>query len=191
MHEVSLGAAIRDYLSGEEIEATTYEDVRQGLARLLVEEKGYPKSALRAKVGVTFPIEGRDYTRMIDLAAYGEDGAPLLLVIFCSGEPGSYRREALAAARLHAGSASPLVAVTDTKDAFLYETATGEELGHGLWALPSWDELNRLAAAHPAPSPGPEQIDKERRILYAYSEFLSGCGCPYARRPGATSTKTP
>jgi hypothetical protein len=183
MHEVSLGAAIRDYLTGEQIEATTYEDIRQALAKLLVEEKRFPKAALKAKIGICFPVEGRDYTRMVDLAAYAPDGSPLLLIIFCSGEPGSYRRESLAAARLHQGAPAPLVLVTDTKDAYLLETATGAELGHGMHALPSWDELAGLAAAHPARAPGPEQIDRERRILYAYSELLEGCGCPHACRP--------
>ena len=40
MHEVSLGQSIQDYLTGENLDMTTYEDLRQGLARLLVEEKG-------------------------------------------------------------------------------------------------------------------------------------------------------
>jgi hypothetical protein len=185
MHEVSLGAAIRDYLTGEETPATTYEDIRQALARLLVEEKGFPKAALKAKIGIRFPIDGRDYTRMVDLAAYAPDGSPLMLVVFCSGEPGSYRRESLAAARLHPGAPAPLVLITDTKEAYLLETATGEELGHGMRAVPAWDDLAALAAAHPARPPRPDQIDRERRILYAYSELLEGCGCPYACRPGA------
>jgi len=185
MHEVSLGGALRDYLTGEQVEATTYEDVRQALAKLLVEEKRFPKTALKAKIGIRFPIDGTDFTRMIDLAAYAEGSSPLLLVIFCSGEPGSYRRESLAAARLHPVSPAPLVLVTDTKEAYLYATATGEELGHGMRAVPAWDELLALAAAHPAPAPGPDQIDKERRILYAYSELLEGCGCPHACRPKA------
>jgi len=185
MHEVSLGGAIRDYLTGEETPATTYEDIRQALAKLLVEEKRFPKSSLKAKIGICFPIGGQRYTRMVDLAAYAEDGSPLLLVIFCSGEPGSYRRESLAAARLHEGTPAPLVLVTDTKDALLFETATGEELGHGMDAIPNWDELARLVAAHPAREPRPDQIDRERRILYAYSGLLEGCGCPHACRPKA------
>lgn len=58
MHEVSLGRTIRDYLTGEQVEQTTYEDLRQALARILVEEKGYPASSVRAKVGVHFPVTG-------------------------------------------------------------------------------------------------------------------------------------
>ena len=81
MHEESLGSVIRDYLTGEELAETSYEEFRQALARMLVEELGYPKAALAAKVGVCFPVDGREYTRMVDLVAFGPDGAPLLLVV--------------------------------------------------------------------------------------------------------------
>ena len=183
MHEESLGTVIRDYLTGEELEETSYEEFRQALARLLVEERGYPREALRPKIGVCFPIEGRQYTRMVDLAVLGPDGMPLMLVIFCSGEPGTYVREALAAARLHAPP-SPLVLVTDTKSAVL-AAAVGEVLGQGLRAIPFHADLAALAAAHPAPTPDEARAERERRILYAYSEMLSGGCCTGACRPKA------
>ena len=41
MHEVSLGGVIADYLTGEQLERTTYEDLRQALAKFLVEERGF------------------------------------------------------------------------------------------------------------------------------------------------------
>ncbi|MBF0482636.1 MAG: type I restriction enzyme HsdR N-terminal domain-containing protein, partial [Desulfovibrionaceae bacterium] len=159
------------------------EDIPQALAKLLVEEKKYPKPALKAKIGVCFPIDGKLYPRMVDLAAYADDGSPLMIVVFCSGEPGSYRRESLAAARLHPGAPAPLVLVTDTKDAYLLATADGAQLGCGLRAIPAWDGLAALAAAHPVAAQSPDRIDRERRILYAYSELLEGCGCPHACRP--------
>jgi hypothetical protein len=150
MHEESLGNVIRDYLTGEELVETSYEEFRQALARLLVEEKGYPKSHLIPKVGVCFPVDGQDYTRMVDLMATDEAGAPLLFVIFCSGEPGSYIREALAAARIYDKGPTPLVLVTDTRDAILLEAATGRELGRGMRAIPHWKEALALKAPRPA-----------------------------------------
>ena len=83
MHEESLGNVLYDYLTGEKIEETSYEEFRQALARMLVEEKGYPKDRLTSKVGVCFPVDGSDYTRMIDLYATDAAGDPLLFVIFC------------------------------------------------------------------------------------------------------------
>jgi hypothetical protein len=184
MHEESLGTVIRDYLTGEELEETSYEEYRQALARMLVEERGYPKSALNPKAGVCFPVDGQDYTRMVDLVALGPDGAPLMIVLFCSGEPGSYLREALAAARLHAPPA-PLVLVTDTKGAVLAASATGSVLGSGLRVVPYYVDLPGLAQAHPVALLTPEHAERERRILYAYSEMLSGGCCKGACRPKA------
>ena len=60
MHEESLGNVIRDYLTGEELVETSYEEFRQALARMLVEEKGYPKDRLTPKVGVCFPVDGHE-----------------------------------------------------------------------------------------------------------------------------------
>lgn len=184
MHEESLGTVIRDYLTGEELEETSYEEFRQALARLFVEERSYPKASLAAKCGVCFPIDGQDYTRMVDLVASGPDGAPLMLVIFCSGEPGTYLREALAAARLYTPPV-PLTLVTDTRSAVLAATATGESLGSGMRAVPFWDDLAALAAAHPVEALTQDRAERERRILYAYSEMLSGGCCQGACRPKA------
>ncbi len=183
MHEESLGNVIRDFLTGEEIAETSYEEFRQALARMLVEENGYPKDRLTSKVGVCFPVDGSDYTRMIDLYATDAAGNPLLFVIFCSGEPGSYMREALAAARIFQDGGVPLVLVTDTHDAVLLETATGRELGRGMRGIPSFEQAQALHA--PIPVLSEEARNRERRILFAYSEFLSGGCCQGACRPKA------
>jgi len=184
MHEESLGAVIRDYLTGEELLETSYEEFRQALARMLVEERGYPRESLMPKTGVCIPVDGRQYTRMVDLVAQGPGGAPLLLIIFSSGEPGSYLRESLAAARLY-DPPVPLTLVTDTKTACLAATASGEVLGSGMRAIPRYNELPPLARTHPVPPLSPEHADRERRILYAYSEMLSGGCCKGACRPTA------
>lgn len=170
-----MASVIRDYLTGEEFAETSYEEFRQALAKLLVEERGYPRESLTTKIGVCVDIDGSPYTRMVDLMAKGPDGRPLLLVIFCSGEPGSYVREALAAARLHEPPV-PLLITTDTKTACLIEQAGGEVLATGMRAIPYYDDLPGLAEAHPARTISPEQAKREGRILFAYSELLAG-GC--------------
>jgi len=176
MHETSLGRTIRDYLSGEEMEETTYEEFRQALARLLVEEKGYPIGNLAAKVSIRFPVEGEEYCRVADLVAY-DDGEPLLVLFFCAGQPGSFDREILAAARLFPGGPAPLALATDTKDAVLVETARGEVLDQGFHAVPDWKRLKELVREHPAPELSEAQLHKARRILYTYTEFLVGACC--------------
>jgi hypothetical protein len=183
MHEESLGTVIRDYLTGEELVETSYEEFRQGLARLLVEERGYPRERLTPKVGVCFPAQGSQYTRMVDLAATDETGRVLLFIIFCSGEPGSYRREALAAARVYDQGPAPLALVTDTREALLLDVASGREIGRGMCAVPRYEALAALAG--PLPPLSAEALDREQRILFAYSELLADGCCQGACRPKA------
>ncbi len=186
MHEESFGRTIEDYLTGESIEETSYEEFRQALARVLVEEKGYPKEALDSKTGVCFPIEDQDYTRMVDLVAYDPSGDPLMIIIFCSGSVGSYIRETLASARLFTPKPAPLALVTDTKEAVLLETASSHTLAEGgTRAIPSYEDALQLAKQAPVGPLDEETAKRERRILYTYSEFLSGGCCGAACRPKA------
>ncbi len=188
MHDVSLGQTIRDYLTGEEIDQTTYEDLRQAMARLLVEEKGYPREQLRPREAVCFPVDGKNYTRLVDLAAYDASGKPLLLLLFCPGVVSTYQREALAAARLFPDGPAPLMVVTDSKEAMLLDVASGECLGEGLQAIPTWEQLPEKAASVAEMDFSDARKDAERRILYAYSESLYDCcggaACAVAAKGG-------
>ena len=175
MHEISLGGTIRDYLTGDEVPETTYEEIRQALAKMLVEEKGYPKTRLRSKIGVAFPIDDEEYCRIADIVAYSDDDKPLLMIIFCSGLPGTYERETVAAARLMPGGPAPLAIATDTMDAVLLDVVTGDALGQGMKAVPDWDSLLELAKGREMPPLEGPRLEAERRILYAYSEFLTSC----------------
>jgi hypothetical protein len=174
MHETSLGQTIEDYLTGESLEETTYEEFRQSLARILVEEKGYPKENLKAKVAIRFEVDGKDYCRVADIVAY-EDERPLLVLFFCAGQPGTFDREIVAAARLIDKGPAPLAIATDTKDAVLMETSTGGVLDQGFASLPDWNRLLKLAREHPAPEISENRLERARRILYTYTEFLVGC----------------
>jgi len=204
MHEVSLGATLRDYLTGQDVDHTTYEDLRQALARLLVEELGHPRGLVEPRVRVRFdapPVgdvasspsspsslpspdpscasesaaDPDEGCRVVDLTLRDDDGTPLCLVLFCPGAPGTYARESVAAARLFPGGPAPLVAVTDTRDALLVAAVDGAVLGEGMRALPKREDLRRLAAEHPCPPLTPERAAGERRILGAYTAFLKRC----------------
>ena len=175
MHEVSLGGVLRDYLTGEAVERTTYEDLRQALARMLVEEQGYPPDRLTPKVDVAYCLDGKSECRTVDLVASDADGQPLLVVVFCSGQVGSYERESVAAARLTPGGPAPLVLITDTRDALLVRTDNGHALGRGMAAVPSWQRLAALAREVGRPELAPQAREREERILHAYSGFLKTC----------------
>lgn len=193
MHEVSLGGMLTDYLTGQAIEETTYEEFRQALARLLVEEKGYPKAGLTAKEPLVFLIDGEETGRVIDLVARDESGRPMVLVIFCAGDVGSFERETVSAARLFPGGPVPIAIATDSMGASILDTATGEERATGARAIPTWEEALAWDAAV---NPGgvrtpltPERRTREERILHAYNGFLYGTCCSESCRvdPGKKS----
>ena len=180
MHEVSFGNTIRDYLTGEEIEETTYEEFRQALAKLLVEERGYPKANLTSKVDLAYEIEGKQFARSLDLVASDDQGKPLLVVIFCSGKVGTFERETAVAGRLAPNGPAPLAMATDTQDASLMNAETGKVLARGMAAIPHWDDLRALAAENAPKSLTGEDRAKLTRIFHAYCGFLvdSCCNAP-------------
>lgn len=177
MHETSFNNTLRDYLTGQDIEETTYEEFRQALAKLLVEEKGYPKDNLRPKVELKYKIEGKDYLRELDLVAYDDEGRALMVILFCSGEVGSYERETVLAGRLVENGPSFLSLVTDTTDATLMHTDSGEVIERGMRALPRWDKLLKMTGGMKRMTITTEDRSKNLRIFHAYSGFLYGACC--------------
>lgn len=177
MHEVSLGGMLTDYLTGQTIEETTYEEFRQALAKFLVEEKGYPKDGLKAKVPLIFKIDGQETGRHIDLVAQDEQGQPLILVIFCAGDVGSFERETVCCARLFPGGPVPVAIATDSIGASILDTATGECTATGVRSIPTWREVLTINAKTSRLPLSAERRAKEERILHAYNGFLYGTCC--------------
>ncbi|GAB1410877.1 type I restriction enzyme HsdR N-terminal domain-containing protein [Desulfovibrionales bacterium] len=175
MHEVSLNRLITDYITGESIEDTTYEDLRQALARMLVEDKKYPRASVRPKYPVSYLIDAAPQTATIDLAVFGSEDRPLLALFFCPGETGTFIRESVAAARIHTPQPFPLVAVTDSMSLILVNVSTAEPIDQGFGALPPWHLLVSLAETYPAPVLSAERRAKEERILHAYRGLGGPC----------------
>ncbi|MDL2316044.1 type I restriction enzyme HsdR N-terminal domain-containing protein [Desulfovibrio sp. OttesenSCG-928-A18] len=181
MHEVSLGGTLCDYLTGEARERTTYEDLRQALARYLVEERSFAPSCLRPRFAVSYTAAAGTQSREADLAMFSARGDLCLLLVFCPGQVHTYVREVTAMARLALPLPAPLAVVTDMREADLFAVVSGEILARGLGALPAQAQLEELAARHALPPLSPEQREKEGRILHAYTGFLKNCcgeSCP-------------
>ena len=183
MHEVSLGGVLSDYLTGEARDLTTYEDLRQALARFLVEEKGYARQALVPRFSIRYEAGGSEYHREADIAVISPSGQALLLLLFCSGQVHTYARELMAMCRLALPSPCPLGVVTDMREAELVSSASGSILAQGLVALPAPFELETLAASHALAPPGAERRDREGRILHAYTGLLKTCCGESCRLP--------
>ncbi|QGY41656.1 type I restriction endonuclease subunit R [Pseudodesulfovibrio cashew] len=177
MHEASLGGTLRDYLTGEEIDETTFEEFRQALARLLVEEKGYPKAQLKAKVPLTYCVEGEEFERPLDLVVYDEDGRPMLVVVFCAGDVGSFERETVCAGRLIEGGPVAYALVTDTMDASLLDVRTGEVVARSMNAVPDYARLAEMVASAEIKPLTDEQREKQTRVFHTYCGFIYGTCC--------------
>ena len=175
MHEVSLNRLITDYLSGEEIMDTTYEDLRQALARMLVEDKKYPRECVRAKYEIPYVVNGEPQVGVLDLAVFSPTGDPLLALRFCPGEVGTFVRESVAVSRIHLPQPFPLIAVTDSMELQMVAAHYGETIAHGFYSIPIWKDLADVAAEYTFAPLSPERLDKERRILMAYDGLGGPC----------------
>ncbi len=176
MHEISLGYTIEDYLNGTKVEATTFEDIRQAIAKMLVERKGYPKENIKSKVEISFKIEDKQYKNTVDLVAYSNEGQPVLLIHFGPGHVETYIRQVVSAARLLPDGAAKLAVVTDTKSALLIRVFDREILeDSGYQAIPDWNRLLKIVEECPQYELTPEKRAVEERIFYAYSELSCVC----------------
>ncbi|MFH1912703.1 MAG: type I restriction enzyme HsdR N-terminal domain-containing protein [Pseudomonadota bacterium] len=177
MHETSLGGTLRDYLSGAEIDETTFEEFRQALVRLLVEEKGYPRERIKAKVGLTYRVEGEEFERPLDYVVFDDQGRPIFIILFCAGNVGSFERETVCAGRLIEGGPVPYALVTDTMTASLMDVGTGEVMATGMAALPDWDTLQAMVARVTVKPLTDEQRERQTRVFHTYCGFLFGTCC--------------
>lgn len=174
MHEVSLNQVITDYLSGHEIDLTTYEDIRQAIAKLLVEEKHYPPENIKSKYELELDLDGNKYTIIIDFVVYYE-GRPILILSFCPGAVSTFITQNLCLARIFPGHAVPFVIVTDSKDAALMNVAQKKELCRGYHCIPYWDDLINLAKDAKPITISDERKDKDKRVAYAMFALSDSC----------------
>jgi hypothetical protein len=176
MHEIRLGYSVQDYISGEQVEATTYEDIRQDIARFLVEEKGVPKAAVQTKVQVRAVIDDSPYVQQVDLVIGRTPKDPIMVLNFCAGQVETYTRQTLAGARLLPQGAPRLAVATDTQKALILQVADGTLVRECPYAeLPDWEEMLDMAAAVPEYAATAEKKAKEGRLLYALSELSCSC----------------
>ncbi|MFP4167292.1 MAG: type I restriction enzyme HsdR N-terminal domain-containing protein [Desulfonatronovibrionaceae bacterium] len=174
MHETSLNQVITDYVTGEDIQATTYEDLRQSIARLLIQDKGYPREAVQTKVPLVFEVQGTKVEYSIDFLIYAGQN-PALLVAFCPGAVASYLRQYVAAARIVSDPPPALVFVTDTKEGVLMRVSDGKRLGDGFQALPDHSSLQEMVDNHPAPKVDPKTRQKARNLVHAFFSLSGEC----------------
>lgn len=158
-----------DYLTGEKLVDTDDERIRQQLAQMMVEEKGYDKEELEPRCFIETLFNRHFVRSTIDLCVRIVDRR-FMIIRYGPGSLVSRERSAIAAARvLDNMYRIPLSVVTNGQDAELIDTNSGAILGRGLYAIPDRSRAEELL-------PGlaflpPLENDKRERELRVLNAF--------------------
>ena len=174
MHEVSLNQVIRDYLSGDQIDLTTYEDIRQAIARFLVEDKNYPSQNIMPRYKLELDIGKDKYSVQIDFVIYYMD-RPVLILAFCPGAVSTYITQYTCLARIFPDSPVPFVVITDSKDAALIDVRNKKEICRGFHCIPRWNDLMEMADKADSFTISKERVEKDKRVAYAMFALSDMC----------------
>ena len=166
-----------DYLTGAELPDTDDERIRQGLARLLVEQLGYGKEELEPRLTIRTCFNTIRAQTLIELTARIH-GRRLFVLRYGPGSLVTREKAAIAAARiLDPAYRIPLAIVTNGRDAELIETARGKVLANGMNCIPDRQRAGILLhqyAFEPFADPG--QRDQALRILNVFDQDVCCAG---------------
>ena len=142
-HQLVYGS-LRDYLTGEELTDTDDERIRQQLARMMVEEKGYAKGDLEPCRCVE-TLFSSQFVRSTITLTVSLDGKRFMIIRYAPGSLVTRERSAIAAARVLEDTYQiPLAVVTNGRDAELLDTVTGKVLATGMEAIPDYQQAREL-----------------------------------------------
>jgi hypothetical protein len=166
---------LKDYITGETLKDTHDERYRQKLARILVEEKGYPKSEVTPRVGVFTRAGEKCAIIPIDYQVMHENRI-CMIIKYGPGSMVTRRRPALAASRLMAPYQIPVVVVTNGETAEILNGAGGEVSAIGFAGIPPRQELADQFSSFQFLPISTHRAEMESRILYAY-DVDDSCPC--------------
>ncbi len=173
-HHLILGE-LADYITGETLDDTLDERLLQGIARRLVEEKGYAKEEIEPRRELMVQAGEKRAVIKVDflISLSGRIG---MIIKYGPGSLVTRHRPALAASRLLAPYQIPIATATNGEDADILNAATGKVLATGLEAIPSRRELLSLIETAKFTEITPKRAEMESRILFVY-EVDGACPC--------------
>ena len=168
---------LTDAVSGELIEDTDDERLRQRLARYLFEEKGYFKDDLQVRLRHDVSGSGYFGYSITDIAVLLERRIVMILR-YGPGSLVSRERPTLAAARtLVPGQIIPIAVVTNGREAEVLDVRRSRLIGIGLDAIPDRTELAYTVSGFDFSPVSDKQVAAEKRILMAYDGIEHSCAC--------------
>jgi len=184
LHHLVYGT-LADYVTGEEVVDTDDERVRQSLAHLLIDEKGYQRGDLAIKKRIETLFAGQFVISLIDFVL-SVGGRSFMVIRFGPGSIVTRERPAIAAARvLLPDYQIPLALITNGREATMLDALSGKAVGCGFAAIPDRLSAPAVAASLQFQPLAANRREKELRILNAYDveTCCAGGPCPLPSAP--------
>jgi hypothetical protein len=173
-HHLILGE-LKDFITNETLQDTHDERLRQGLAKFLVNQKGFFPEEIRPRWPLTLRAGEKCAVISIDFAI-SLDSHVCMVVKYGPGSLVTRHRPALAVSRMLVPYQIPIVVVTNGIDAEILDGASGKVVGRGLDAVPDRASLKTLTTDRTFDAIQPERAEKESRIAFAF-EVDDSCPC--------------
>lgn len=172
-HHLVMGK-LTDVLTGETLDDTHDERLRQKLAQLLL-KKGHAKEDIRPRLSIVIENLGRSAGCPVDFAV-SAGGRTAMILRYGPGSLVTRQRSALAASRLIVPYQVPVVVVSNGEDAQVLSGETGKVLAEGLSAIPDREELQKAAESASFAPISEKRAEMERRILFTH-DAVGACNC--------------
>jgi len=173
-HHLIMGETI-DYISGDSINDTHDERLKQKIAKLLITEKGYSKEDIQLRKKISVTVNGNTGIAIIDFIIR-IDNQSFAIIKYGPGSLVTRQRPALSLGRIYEKHIIPVSVVTNGFDAIVMDTDTGKVVGNGLDAIFSKKEALIRLCTFNKKQLTEKRMDKEQRILYAM-EILTQREC--------------
>lgn len=168
---------LNDLLTGEILQDTDDERIRQELARQMIEELGYAREELEPRLSIETEFNGNRTRSLIELTVRLH-GRRLMIIRYGPGSLVTREKAAIAAARvLDPRYRIPLAVVTNGRDAELLETDSEKVLATGMTCIPDRQHaeiLHRQYSSKPYDDPG--QREMALRILNVFDQEVCCVG---------------
>jgi len=173
-HHLILGT-LKDHITGDALDDTHDERLRQSLARLLVEEKGFDKAHIEPRRQVVLTACDKRAAIQLDFVVWIDDRV-CMIVKYGPGSLVTRHRPALGLSRLIEPYQIPLVVVTNGRDADILDGESGKRLASGLDGIPAYHDVLTSFPSFEFKPISRKRAEGESRIVFAY-EIDNACPC--------------
>jgi hypothetical protein len=154
-----------DYITGRVVPDTHDERIRQAIAKLLVDVKGFDKNDIVVRQQLALTVDQMTGFIHVDFTIQMKDKT-CMMIMYGPGSLVTRQRPTLAAARLFRDYVIPFAVITNGKGAIVMDTASGKNIAEGLAAIPSKQQLLEKTNHMDYLRISENQREKEKRILF-------------------------